>query len=140
MQAPPRGFTLLELLVTATVIAILAGLALPGYQQVMHRALRQEARLALLRVQHQQERYFSEHHVYSNLPHAAGRNDDQHYTVSVELSADGMRYVATATADPRGRQASDSACALLSIDETGQRRSATAAGVWREIDVARCWS
>lgn len=135
-----RGFTLLELLATTVIIAVLAALALPGYQHVMHRALRQEARLALLRVQHHQERHFSEHHAYADLPGALQRSDAGHYTLSVELSADGMRYVATARADPRGRQASDSACGFLSIDETGQRRSATAAGVWQDSDTLRCWS
>lgn len=140
MHRPLRGFTLLELLVTTMIIAVLAALALPGYQHVMHRALRQEARLALLRVQHLQERHFSQHHVYADLPGAMQRRDDDPYTLSIELSADAMSYVATARADPRGRQSSDSACAFLSIDETGRRRSANAAGVWQESDTQRCWS
>jgi type IV pilus assembly protein PilE len=140
MYQPLRGFTLLELLATTVIVAVLAALALPGYQHLMHRALRQEARLALLRVQHQQERHFSQHHVYAGLPGTMQRSDDDHYTLSIELSADGMSYVATARADPGGRQASDSSCALFSIDETGRRRSANAAGIWQESGTGRCWS
>lgn len=144
-----RGFTLLELLVVTCVVALLAALSLPGFQQVIQRANRQEARLALLRVQHRQERHFAQHLRYAAELGGTGvanelglsvRSDAGLYQLELQTGADGMSYTVIARATPGGRQSGDSACAQFSIDQTGQRRSADIAGAWRNDDAARCWS
>lgn len=141
-----RGFSLIELLVTMAIAGILAALALPGYTHVVNRALRQDARLSLLRMQHNQEINFANYLSYaprsgtgSPGPASPERSNQGHYLLELRVSADGMSYVALARADPAGRQASDSRCALLAVDEAGHRRSADASGSWRDDDPYRCW-
>jgi type IV pilus assembly protein PilE len=143
-----RGFTLVELLVAMAVAGILAALALPGYSQLMTRASRQDARLALLRLQHRQESFFATRLRYAHTlgegtdpPGLAmqARSDDGHYLLALQTAADGMAYIARARVDPVGRQANDTLCAQLSIDETGRRSSADASGIWRDDDPHRCW-
>jgi type IV pilus assembly protein PilE len=141
-----RGFSLIELLVTMAIAGLLAVLAIPGYTHVMNRALRQDARLSLLRLQHRLEVVFASHLSYAAQggngtgdPLPPARSDLGHYLLELRIAADGMSYTALARADPAGRQASDSHCASLAIDETGRRRSADSANSWRDDDPYRCW-
>jgi type IV pilus assembly protein PilE len=136
-----RGFTLIELLVTLAIVAVLAAITLPGYRGVVHKAQRTEARLALLWIQFQQERHYAAHNIYAAaLTDLAGRSNSDDYDLAVTLTNEGQGYVATAEATATGRQANDRPCHWFSIDESGQRSSATAAGVWTVDDANRCWS
>jgi type IV pilus assembly protein PilE len=142
-----RGFSLIELLVTLAIVAVLAALALPGYTHVLNHALRQDARLALLRIQQQQETYFARHlHYASDIAGSAPtglamspRSEQEHYVLELRTAADGLSYSAVASADPAGRQARDVPCMHFSLDETGHRRSADSSNHWRDDDLYRCW-
>jgi type IV pilus assembly protein PilE len=141
-----RGFTLVELMVSLVIVGVLAAAAIPTYQGVMHRSQRTDARLSLLWIQYQQERQYAAHNTYADsLPELtpagiAQRSAAGDYDLAVTLTNDGQGYVATALAHANGRQARDNDCRWLSINELGQRRSATAAGVWSDTDPYRCWS
>lgn len=147
-QRSAAGFTLIELLVALTVFAILSAIAWPGYAGIVHRAQRNDARLALLRLQHLQERHYATHLRYAGALGTAGdadtlvtsdRSDAGLYTLAVSTSEDGQRYTAIAMANPGGRQRRDEECQQLSIDQTGARRSADATGSWSDADPLRCW-
>lgn len=143
-----RGLSLVELMVALVVVAILSAIAVPGYGSVMQRVNRNDARMALLRLQHLQERHYSAHLRYAErlgtpgdeitLP-ASPSSDAGHYQLSLSVSSEGQRFLAVATARPDGRQSSDSACQKLSVDETGRRRAAGQSGAWRDEDPQRCW-
>jgi type IV pilus assembly protein PilE len=148
MRGHVDGFSLLELMIALAIIGLLAGIALPGFQSAVLRSQRVEARLALLHIQYLQERHYAEHHQYSgsltaptlqNGLSSQNHSDSGNYSLDVVTSNDGEHYVATALAALSGRQAGDRNCQALSIDETGQRRSAAASGVWSSSDVHRCW-
>jgi type IV pilus assembly protein PilE len=142
------GFTLVELLVTLTVVAILSAIAWPGYGAIIHRAQRNDARFALLRLQHLQERHYATHFRYASAMGSTAANDTLAtsgtsegglYQLSLSVTEDGQGYVAIASADPDGRQRRDRDCQQLSIDQTGRRRSADADGNWSATDLQRCW-
>jgi type IV pilus assembly protein PilE len=141
------GFTLVELLVALGVAAVLSAIAVPSYRQVVQRALRQDARLALLRIQGQQERHFTQHLRY------AGRlqppidaeglgleplSEGGGYRLFLRADDNGLGYTATARAT--GRQADDNDCALLWLDQSGQRGSEDAAGRPHPPGEGRCWN
>jgi type IV pilus assembly protein PilE len=134
-------------MMSVVIVGVLSAAALPTYQGVMHRSQRTDARLALLWIQYQQERQYAAYNPYADsLPELtastgfARRSAAGDYDLAVTLTNDGQGYVATALAHANGRQARDSDCQWLSINELGQRRSATAAGVWSDTDPYRCWN
>jgi type IV pilus assembly protein PilE len=131
------GFTLLEMLVTLAIVGILTAIAWPGYGAVVRRAQRDEARLALLGIQHAQELRYQNRLAYGDrlaVPAADGGlglaelSGAGSYRLSVDLRDDGQRYVASARPVTQGRQSGDRACALLTIDETGRRTATDADG------------
>jgi type IV pilus assembly protein PilE len=143
--ARARGFSLLELLVTTAVVATLTALALPGYAAMIQRAQRNDARLALLAIQHAEELHFQNANAYSemlSLPRAEGglgirdRSDAGLYVLTVSTSGDGQHFMATAHPVADSRQAGDGACAILILDETGRRSATDSQG---RDSSAQCW-
>jgi type IV pilus assembly protein PilE len=124
------GFTLVELLACVAIATLLAGIGWPTYRDVVLRARRHDARVALLRIQAQQERLQLQSGRYvddlSSAPALGGlgtgpRSEAGHYRLQVRLRDDARGYVATATPDERSPQREDRECAALWVDETGRR-------------------
>lgn len=64
MKFHRNGFTLIEVMVVAVIVAVLAGLAYPSYRDAIRKARRAEGRAALLQLLQQQERYYLLHTRY----------------------------------------------------------------------------
>lgn len=60
----PRGFTLIELMITVAIVAILAAIAYPAYQDSVIKGKRAEGRAALVDFMQQQERYMTQAGTY----------------------------------------------------------------------------
>ena len=58
-----HGFTLMELMITVTIISIIAGVAYPTYRDNLIQARRSDAMIALTEIAQLQERFFSEKNV-----------------------------------------------------------------------------
>ncbi len=61
----PTGFTLIELMITVAVVAILAAIALPSYQEHVMRSRRADAKGVLLEAAQLMERNFTERGAYN---------------------------------------------------------------------------
>ncbi|TBW11385.1 type IV pilin protein [Azotobacter chroococcum] len=129
------GFTLIELMITVVIVAILMGIALPSYRQHVVRSNRAAVEAFMLEVANRQERYLLDKRTYadslSTLGMSLGADVSSNYTVAVTSSSSaGLTYTITAT--PIGSQlASDTECGVLTLDQLGAK---TAAG-----GGSRCW-
>lgn len=140
MRSTMRGFTLIELMITVVVIAILASIAIPSYRTYVQRSTRTEATSALLRIQAQQEKQFLQWNQYAtriDTAAPAGLNmnattDGGHYDLAV-AAAPNAGYTATAT--PIASQASDTKCTSFTIDQAGVRQATGSAA----NPTTECW-
>jgi type IV pilus assembly protein PilE len=134
MENRPRiqaGFTLLELMITVVVLALLVTLALPGYRAYVIRANRSEGIEALMGAAVCQERIFTRSNAY-DANQCGVLTVNGRYNITVATQNSNQEFTLTAT--PQGAQASDS-CGTLSVDQTGARLAngsggATAAACW----------
>ena len=62
--APHRGFSLIELMVTVAIIAILASIALPSYSEYITRSRLVDAHTRLGDLRIQMEKYFQDNRTY----------------------------------------------------------------------------
>ena len=139
-----RGFTLIEMMVVVTLVAILGGLAVNSYRNYVLRANRTEGRMALLSTQVAQEKYFLQNNQYApdiatviaappaglgiNLT-AGGVTPGGNYTISfaaVTPTSYTLQAVAT------GPQTKDTAaCLTFTINDQGARTPADSTGCWK---------
>jgi type IV pilus assembly protein PilE len=59
-----QGFTLIEIMVVLVIVAILAAVAYPSYQESIRKSRRAEGHAALMQLMLQQERYYSQSNSY----------------------------------------------------------------------------
>lgn len=117
-----KGFTLIEMLITIAIVAILAAIAIPSYQNFVLKSRRSDGTAALLKLQLKQEKFRANCRFYAGTLGAADNcgtdsvasslnfstsSEEGFYTIAV-TAATGNSY--TITADPIGVQAADSAC------------------------------
>lgn len=69
-----RGFTLIELMITVAIVALLASVAYPAYTDAVLKGKRAEGRAALLNLMQQQERFFTQSGSYMSFAAAATGN------------------------------------------------------------------
>ena len=90
-----KGFTLLELIVTIAIVALLLTIALPSYHRHGERLSIIDAQHKLLEIMHLQNRYFSEYATYtvgitSDLGVASAVSDRGDYQVSANACGVGI--------------------------------------------------
>ncbi len=120
-----RGITLLELIITVAIIAILASIAYPSFQAHMLKSRRAEALEHLLSAQLKQEEQRVTSGSYTTDFALLGGASIDHYTFASTVS--GASYTLTATAISGSPQANDSGCTSLTINQQDQK---TPANCW----------
>ncbi len=129
-----RGFTLLELLIAVAIIAILAAIALPSYNEYVARSMIVEGTAGLADMRVRLEQFYQDNRSY------AGNNcgtcgaacpNSQYFNFTCE--SDGQTYLATATAT-NARIAN----LVLTIDQQNVRQTVSAPDGWK-APAGNCW-
>jgi type IV pilus assembly protein PilE len=126
-----RGFSLVELMVTLAIMAIIAMVAMPSYMESVTSSRRADGQIALNMLAQQLERCFTQFGRYDDADCDPGLPRDSRegfYSVAAVTTA--SSYALSAT--PKGAQARDARCGVLSLTSTGIR---SASGTATE----RCW-
>jgi len=133
-----RGFTLIEVMMTVAIVAILTAVALPSYNEYVLRSHRSNARAAVLGIAHWMERATIANGTYpapGAVPVGLLAVEGARYTVAVAAAVVGQDFTVTATPMAGTPQVNDK-CGSLIVDQTGLRSVAGAAPGFTAID---CW-
>lgn len=137
--AAGQGFSLIELMVTVAVVAILASIALPSYSSYVMAGRRSDAYAALSNVALQQEKYRANNTTYGTLAQVGVSADstDKHYVIAITAASNtASGYEATASANPGGGQLGDregsQSCSTLTMTITNGTPAYTPAPCWKK--------
>jgi type IV pilus assembly protein PilE len=140
-----QGFTLIELMIAVSIVAILAGIGYPSYNAYVKRAARAEVRAVVLDTAQKQERYYSSNNTYLAIaaPTTAAPTGWQNFTggtamagrkynVSVAVTGGGGSY--TITAAPANGY-TDTDCGTYMLTHTNSRTNSG-----NSKSSADCWA
>ena len=140
-RARSAGVTLLELMAVVLIIGVLGTIAVNSYRGYLLRTNRTEARMALLQIQANQEKFFLQNNRYADTAELSlGTTADppglgipattpsSYYTITLARPTT-TTYTATATAI-NGQTKDAAACQTLTINEVGTR-TPTGNDCWR---------
>jgi type IV pilus assembly protein PilE len=143
-----HGFTLVELMITLVVVAILSAVAYPSFMDSIRKSRRSEAFTALNAVQQSQERWRANKEAYSSSLAAppgglgvASPTPSGYYSLALsDVTATG--YSITATGVAGTSQAQDGDCVNLRVRVAAGNVSYGSAGggAFTEGAGNRCWS
>ena len=122
------GFTLIEVMITVVIVAILVAIAIPAYLNFSLKSRRSEAHAALIRVAGLQERFYLQNNRYSTVLADVGvgnpNTENGYYTLSIPV-ANVSAFSITATAINGSGQEADVGCTVLTLTNAGVKTPAT---------------
>ncbi len=134
-----RGLTLIELMIALAVVALLASIALPSYQDQVRKSRRADTQAFLSEVVARQQHFLLDRRAYATSVTAATTVNglgmtvpasvSSHYTVTLVTDNAARPPIYTLTAAPNTRQAGD-ACGSLFINQAGTKTAAGKGTCW----------
>ena len=118
-----RGFTLIELMIVVAVIAIVAAIAIPSYQESVRKSRRGQAKADLVEAATLAERYRTVNNRYTGFALAEDVSPSAgtaYYDLAIDISDDGSTFIATA-APVAGTTQQVDRCGTLAINQAGAR-------------------
>ena len=142
------GFSLIELMIVIAIVAILAAIGYPSYQQYVTRSQRSVAINTVMDIAARQNQYFTNNKVYTSsladLGFTLDANGDYYvdengssdstdglYKMTVTASSPFLTFTVTAT--PTTKMSKDTECKAYSLTDTGTR------SVSGSLSVKDCW-
>jgi type IV pilus assembly protein PilE len=118
-----RGFTLIEVMIVAAVLAILAAIAIPSYQEQVRKGRRADALAAINETAQALERFYTLNNTYAgyqlrDVERQSPRTGDVIF-YDITLVSTANSYTITATPRQEDR------CGAFSIDNLGNRSAAS---------------
>jgi type IV pilus assembly protein PilE len=130
-----KGFTLVELLITVAIVALLAAYAIPNYRQYVVQSKRVQAHNKLLEIAGMYEKFYANTNRYPTNVSGGGNALDldasylqwKDYAITAQNTANGgWRIVATAVAE---QSDDDPDCQTIAFNNLQQK---TPAGCWND--------
>lgn len=134
-----HGFTIIEVMITVGIVGILAGVALPSYQEHVRKSRRADARITLENLAAAQELYFFRNNKYADKFSDIRVVEDSVLSLPSEqglyaITLEGNDFSWGMSATPVGRQAEDRQCAVFSLSNLGDHSAFDADG-----KASSCW-
>jgi len=129
------GFTLIELMVTVAIVAILAAVAIPAYSDYVKRGKIPEATNALASMRIQLEQYYQDNRDYGSTAAACGvanPSNTSNFTFGCVWNGTNQSYIATATG------VGGMTGFTYTINEAGLRRTTHLPSGWGTFP-QNCW-
>jgi type IV pilus assembly protein PilE len=118
-----RGFTLIEIMIVVAVIAILASIALPSYNNYLRKARRADAQAALTDIATRQQQYLMDARAYApdlaTLNYTLQTTVTDWYTVAIAVAGPPPSFTVTATPIASKAQVEDGS---LQLTSTGAKK------------------
>ncbi|MEN8219380.1 MAG: type IV pilin protein [Pseudomonadota bacterium] len=135
-----RGFSLIEAMITITILSILAAIAIPSYQYAMMKSRRADAKIALTELAQAQETFYIDRRTYAlnlntttsadtircqsfcKMEGTQAVSPDGYYALDIAPRGGGTiatGFVLKATA--RGRQLKDTECQIFTLDSINNK-------------------
>ena len=138
MRHAHRGFTLIELVIVVTVLAILAAIAVPTFFEQLAKSRRSEAKQGLSDLQLRQEKWRTNHATYGTAAQV-GLPASTYYDFAVTTNT-GTDAVMTATPKAAGPQNGDK-CGTYTLRIDNDNNNAPAGQLDKTVSTAAtgCW-
>jgi type IV pilus assembly protein PilE len=132
MKYKQEGFTLVEMLIAIAIIGILVAVAYPSYNRQMTESRRSDAHVGLLRMADMQEQFYLQNNRYGTTAEVPWTSENGWYNLAVAAPTAAVpsasAYTLTATAV--GIQANDVNCAVITLNQAGQKLPALPVNCW----------
>lgn len=134
-----RGFSLIELMIVLTILAITIAIGYPSYRNQVMKTHRAEGMGELLDLADRLERFYSDRGTYAGATLGNGATDLRpaatergYYNLAI-TAQDAVAFTITAT--PQGTQADDTSCGIYTLTSLGDTSASGGLGdeeCWRK--------